>query len=177
MRKSEREFWKLIQYCVDLGVEVIFKKKNTSDKAEYEDNIITLFNRHKYSHVYNICTILHELGHHFDFKENGMTKREENLLVKFNESTELRMPERLELYEIELSAIRRMVGISQDAQIEIPESVVRREAACDEYTYRYYHLVGRFPSQRQVNTFRKEVSRLEKYVDSRIKREFPEALK
>lgn len=155
-----RDIVKLTKLINSLGLKLNFKQYvRGGDMAYYvSGESITVFVTDRMSKTEIILSLMHELGHHFDWIANGTNKEIEKAFSWF-ETSEFKKYSKV-ILDAERAGIKRMETIHEILDLEIPLKTVKRQQKIDLFHYKFFQKNKRFPRQKEVKRFRKRVSRM-----------------
>jgi hypothetical protein len=154
----DRDLKKLKGYIISRGLDLKVRPYSIlTGEAEYvEGESITLFTNNRTNKTEVILSLLHELGHHADYKENPSTPEQNTALIELNKGTmsgkrpDLTKEHRKIILQIETAGISYMSRIHQELELELPLWRVKYQEHIDLYHYKTLYTLGRFPTRQEV---------------------------
>ena len=172
MRTSlvQKEIDRLVKYSEGLGIIVRFKSSNDPHVAATWSNYppeIEIFTNNNTSKTDIILSLLHELGHHHDWLNNGRKEIPEAYTDEANRKKgdpPLSREKRRIIYDNERRGINYMAYIADQVNLKTPPLWrIMAEMAYDKWSYRYYFVHGDDPSRQEKIKKRKKL--IKKYKE------------
>lgn len=166
MRVRDRDLKKLKGYIISRGLDLKVRPYSVfTGEAEYvEGESITLFTNGRTNKTELILSLLHELGHHTDYKVNPSTPEQDEALIALNSGqisgkrSDLSKKHRKIILNIETAGIKCWLKIHKELELEIPIWRVKYQQMIDLYAYQVLYHEGRFPTRAEMREVRKRKS-------------------
>lgn len=157
--KRDDEINRLIRYAQGMGLSVRFKPyiKYSRDEAEWkiDGSQITIFVKNSTSKLEKVLSLIHEIGHHKSFIDNGRKidpKVEEAL-----DSEETRHRKRV--LESERADMVYWSDIYRDTNCSFDLKILEKQKELDIWSYEVYYETGSWPTGKEKVQKRKELKK------------------
>lgn len=171
MRQVKKELGKLIAYAKGHGISVYFQDENDEYHGTWSMDGKTI-KLHTMTPLRSYCTLIHELAHHRQFLQDGMTvpfkiDRAYEKDANLESGKILDKKYRKIIYETEKRDARHQLDIHYETQSTIPVNRLQLEIEYDLWIYKVYYKTGKVPSKKEGKEMRKSLTK--KWKSGRIK--------
>ena len=149
-----------MRYAQGMGVSVRFKPYNKSgNRAEWalDGSEITIYTFSGESKVSQILSLIHEIGHHRGWIENGR-KIDPKVEEAINDEEEKKM-NRKRIYLDEVKDTDYWEQIYADCDCKFNIGKLHKQKELDIWTYEVYYETGKFPKNAETKEKTKELTK------------------